>query len=80
MVNLIAGEEVVPELVQQDFTAANVVARIQEILPDCAARDRMLEGLTRVKALLRPPETNVAGSVTLSPADRAAEIVLDMVH
>jgi len=80
MVNLIAGEEVVPELVQQDFTAANVVARIQEILPDGAARDRMLEGLTRVKALLRPPETNVAGSVTLSPADRAAELVLDMVH
>ena len=25
MVNLIAGEEVVPELVQQDFTAENVV-------------------------------------------------------
>jgi lipid-A-disaccharide synthase len=80
MVNLIAGEEVVPELVQQDFTAANVVARMQEILPDGAARDRMLEGLTRVKALLRATETNAAGSVTQSPADRAAEIVLDMVH
>ncbi len=30
MVNLIAGEQVVPELVQHDFTATNVVARLQE--------------------------------------------------
>ena len=29
MVNLIAGEEVVPELVQQDFTAENVVIRLR---------------------------------------------------
>ncbi len=33
MVNLIADEEVVPELVQDDFTAQNVVAHIQEMLP-----------------------------------------------
>ena len=45
MVNLIAGEEVVPELVQQDFTAEKVVGRLKEILPDGPARDRMLEGL-----------------------------------
>ena len=32
MVNLIAEEEVVPELVQHDFTAENVAARMQEIL------------------------------------------------
>ena len=53
MVNLIAGEEVVPELVQHDFTASNVVARLKEILPDGPARERMLEGLARVKARLR---------------------------
>src|SRR3954454_20794019 len=34
MVNLIAEEEVVPELVQQDFTAENVVRKMREILPD----------------------------------------------
>ncbi len=57
MVNLIAGEEVVPELVQHDFTAQNVVARLREILPDGPARDRMLEGLSRGKSqLLRPPK------------------------
>jgi lipid-A-disaccharide synthase len=75
MVNLIAGEEVVPELVQHDFTAQNVVARLQEILPDGLARDHMLQGLTQVKALLRAPESSDAGP-TPHPADRAAEIIL----
>ena len=37
MVNLIAEEEVVPELVQHDFTPQNVVAQLNEILPDGAA-------------------------------------------
>ena len=77
MVNLIAEEEVVPELVQHDFTAANVVARINEILPDGAARERMLEGLARVKARLRAPE---APSGAVRPADRAAEIILGMLR
>ena len=43
MVNLIAGEEVVPELVQQDFTAENVVTRLNEILVDGPARNKMLD-------------------------------------
>jgi lipid-A-disaccharide synthase len=75
MVNLIAGEQVVPELVQHDFTAQNVVTRLQEILADGPARDRMLEGLTRVKTLLRPPQSAAAGPAQ-HPADRAAEIIL----
>ena len=57
MVNLIAGEEIVPELVQDDFTPANVVAKLTEILPDGPARDKMLEGFSQpVKARLRGPE------------------------
>ncbi|MGD0269984.1 MAG: lipid-A-disaccharide synthase [Candidatus Sulfotelmatobacter sp.] len=74
MVNLIAGEEIVPELVQQDFTAANVVARMREILPDGDVRDRMIAGLTRVKAMLQAPGRGVEGPA-LHPADRAAEII-----
>jgi lipid-A-disaccharide synthase len=76
MVNLIAGEEVVPELVQHDFTAEKVVARLKEILPDGAARDRMLEGLARVKARLRAPEA--ASGAVQHPADRAAAIILEL--
>jgi len=76
MVNLIAGEQVVPELVQHDFNAQNVVFRLQEILPDGPARDRMLEGLARVKARLRAPKAN-SGTVQ-HPADQAAEIILNL--
>ena len=71
MVNLIAEEEVVSELVQQDFTAENVVARLKEIIPDGPARTRMLEGLARVKACLQSPQAQ-------HPADRAAEIILSI--
>jgi len=79
MVNLIAGEEIVPELVQQDFTAANVVARLQEILPDGAARDRMLAALADVKARLRAPESTPRDSEK-SPAERAAAIIWSIVN
>jgi lipid-A-disaccharide synthase len=77
MVNLIAGEEVVPELVQQDFTAANVVSRINEILPDGSVRTRMLDGLAAVKARLRGPDTS---GLHQRPADRAAEIIVDLLR
>jgi len=77
MVNLIAEDGVVPELVQRDFTAENVVARLKEILPDGPARQRMLDGLGRVKARLRAPQ---AGSGPAQhPADRAAEMILALV-
>ncbi len=76
MVNLIAGEQVVPELVQHDFNPQNVVSRLQEILPDGPARDRMLDGLARVKARLGPPGAD-SGSAQ-HPADRAAEIILNL--
>jgi lipid-A-disaccharide synthase len=78
MVNLIAGEEVVPELVQQDFTAKNVVSRLHEILVDSPSRERMLAGLARVKTRLRAPAPTT-GAVQ-HPADRAAEIILGMVR
>jgi len=71
MVNLIAEEEIVPELVQHDFTAGKVVASLNEILPDGPARIRMLQGLAAVKARLRTPQAE-------HPADRAAEIILNM--
>ena len=76
MVNLIAEEEVVPELVQQDFTAEKVVARLKEILPDGPTRDRMLEGLERVRARLKSPQATAG--LGHHPADRAAEIILSL--
>jgi len=69
MVNLIAGEKVVPELVQQDFTADNVAREVTKIIPDGDARDAMLRGLRTVKALLKG--SNHASS---APAHAAAVI------
>jgi lipid-A-disaccharide synthase len=71
MVNLIAGREVVPELVQHNFTVEKVVARLSEILPDGPARERMLEGLAGVRTLLRGSSTD-----PLQAADRAAEAIV----
>lgn len=71
MVNLIAGKDVVPELVQQQFTAENVASEIRKILPDGLARAEMLTGLREVKTSLHRP----LGRQT--PADRAAEIICE---
>ena len=75
MVNLIAGKEVVPELVQHHFTADKVVARMRKILPDGQPRSQMLEGLASVRKLLRGPTSD-----SLHPAVRAAEAVLKLLQ
>lgn len=79
MVNLIAGEKIVPELVQEDFTAKNVAEEINKILPDGAIRERMIAGLRHVKELLRGPVGAIEGPSPKHPADRAAEIIFDFV-
>jgi lipid-A-disaccharide synthase len=71
MVNLIAGEEVVPELVQQDFTAEGVVAELKQIIPDGAQRDKMIAGLRRVKQLLH-------GDVEGNAPEHAARAIVDL--
>jgi len=73
MVNLIAGERIVPELVQGDFTAENVVAEVNRILPDGEPRSRMIEALAEVKRGLRKP----GGP---PPAEEAARIILEMLR
>jgi lipid-A-disaccharide synthase len=74
MVNLIAGEEVVPELVQHDFTAQNIVTGLNQIIPDGPARDKMLNGLAQVKATLRGSNLSDGRQ---APA-RVADIVLSL--
>jgi lipid-A-disaccharide synthase len=75
MVNLIAGETVVPELVQGDFTAENVFTQVQRLLADGSARRQMMTGLARVRALLR--EQSASGGTA---AQRAAAAVLQFVR
>jgi lipid-A-disaccharide synthase len=71
MVNLIAGEEVVPELVQRKFTVENVVTEVNKIIPDGEQRARMIERLAAVKARLKQGSGSGA-----HPSEMAAEIIL----
>jgi len=73
MVNLIAEEEVVPELVQHKFTAENIVTELNKIIPDGEPRARMIERLAAVKARLR------GSSSGAHPSETAAEIILKMI-
>jgi len=76
MVNLIAEKEVVPELVQSDFTAQTILYKLAPILADGPARNRMLDGFARVKAKLGVPQAPL--DRPRRPADRAAEIILSI--
>jgi lipid-A-disaccharide synthase len=73
MVNLIAGEEVVPELVQQDFTGERVAAEIRRIIPDGVPRQKMTQGLREVKQLMR-------GSVDGHAPERAARAIAELLQ
>jgi len=55
MVNLIAERKVVPELVQDRFTAERVAAESLRLLEDCNAREEMRRGLAEVRRRLGPP-------------------------
>ena len=59
MANLIAGKLVVPELIQADFTAANIVRQIELLLPDGPLRESMMKELARFRGLLTPGESGL---------------------
>jgi lipid-A-disaccharide synthase len=71
MPNLIAGKKVVPELIQKDVTAQNVVRELNAIIPDGPIRRQMEADLKMVQQRLHDsPDAE-------SPAQRAArEIVM----
>jgi lipid-A-disaccharide synthase len=69
MVNLIAGREVVPELIQSDFTAQNVVSHLQNLLHNEPARTRMQADLAKVNASLHADK---------SPIEQVASITVEL--
>jgi lipid-A-disaccharide synthase len=52
IVNILAKKELVPELMQQDFTAANVAARVEYLLDHPEAREEMIRGFQALKVRL----------------------------
>lgn len=59
MVNLIAGKRVVPELIQGDFTADQVVSHLEPLLQNEEARARMQASLRRVGEMLRSEQNAI---------------------
>jgi lipid-A-disaccharide synthase len=72
MPNLIAGKKIVTELIQKDFTAANVVRELNAIIPDGPSRQQMQAALKMVQERLHdsisadPPALRAAGEIIRS--------------
>jgi lipid-A-disaccharide synthase len=82
MANLIAGKRVVPELIQNDFTAANIVQQLSPLLPDGPARESMRMELGAIREALRvhsvdQPGQTAPGKTTIG---RVAAIVVQEVE
>jgi lipid-A-disaccharide synthase len=59
MVNLIAGKRIVPELIQGDFTADQVVSHLRPLLDQEEARARMQASLRQVGGMLRAEQSAI---------------------
>lgn len=73
MVNLIAERDVVPELVQADFTPQRVSTELRRLIPDGEARKTMIHDFQEVRRRLA---ANDSGG---SASERAASAVLSIV-
>lgn len=74
MANLVAGKRVVPELIQKEFTASNIVRYLDPLLPDGARRESMMKELATIRGLLltRREESGAIG--------RVAQIVAELLE
>ena len=72
MVNLIAGREVISELIQERFTPESVERHVRVLLEDSPARQRTVDALAEVRERLRGGAT----AEMEKPAQRAARAVL----
>ncbi|HMD83999.1 MAG TPA: lipid-A-disaccharide synthase [Terriglobia bacterium] len=70
MVNILANKELVPELIQHDFTAANVAARVEYLLDHPEAREVMIRGFQALR-----PRLGQGGAI-----ERAADAVVGVLQ
>lgn len=68
LANLILGENVIPEFLQQDFTAENLAPALRDILVDTPARQRQVEAFGRLERIMstggkRPSELAADGVI-----------------
>ena len=72
LANLVLGERVVPELLQQDCTPQRLAEALVPLLADTPERQRQVEAFARLDAIM--------GIGTEAPASRAADVVLGLLR
>jgi lipid-A-disaccharide synthase len=72
LANLVVGENVVPEFIQEDCTAERLAGALGEILSDSPMRQRQLKAFARID--------DVMSTGNQPPSVRAADIVLAMLR
>ncbi|MGB6636237.1 MAG: lipid-A-disaccharide synthase, partial [Bradyrhizobium sp.] len=72
LANLVIGENVVPEFLQENCTADKLASALREILSDSPMRERQLEAFARIDGIM--------STGSQPPSVRAADIVLAMLR
>jgi len=75
MPNLIAGRRIIPELLQDRFTAQNVAAELGPLLADTPERHAQIAALAELRHTLL-----AHGGLQIAPLDRAADIIFDLLR
>jgi len=71
MVNLVAGRRIVPELINDRFTAAELAAALRPLLADTPIREQMIADLAEARTCLLP-------TPTANPIHRVCDIALEL--
>ena len=72
LANLVMGENIVPEFLQNDCTPENLAHALRPLLSDTPERKKQLDGFARIDAIMSTGNT--------APSVRAADIVLSMMR
>ena len=82
MPNLIAGRRIVPELINDRFTAENLAAALRPLLEDTPERAKMVVDLSETRAkLLRPRgDSYSSASEAMDPIARVCDAALDLLQ
>jgi lipid-A-disaccharide synthase len=72
LANLVIGENVVPEFMQEECVPERLLPALRDILDDTALRRRQLEAFGRLDAIM--------STGTQTPSQRAADVVLAAAH
>jgi lipid-A-disaccharide synthase len=70
LANLVVGENVVPEFIQEDCTPQKIAPALREVLAQSSMRQRQVEAFAKLDTIMATGKT--------SPSVGAADVVLSM--